>query len=112
MFTGLKGSTVERLMEIMRNRDIDRFNISIIKELTIVIRNMPDSRYVVLKPSGILRGNISTTNSDNFRPDAHLRQMKPTGSGTGEFTPHHAAANYSKAYSFHSGLPIRQIHNL
>jgi hypothetical protein len=38
--------------------------------------------------------------------------MKPAGGGAGKFTPHHAAADYSKAKSFHLVQPIQQRNDI
>jgi hypothetical protein len=93
MLAGFDSGTVKFPMQIVRDRDINRFYVTIIQKLAIVIGNLLDSWYIALEPIVLLRGQILMADCDYFGAYAYIGQVKPAGGGAGEFTPHHTAAD-------------------
>jgi len=75
MFVGLNCRAINFLMKVMRHRYIDRFDFGIGEEGLVILGELLDGWEAILKP-GKPRG-IPIANRDDFRPNIHVRQVKP-----------------------------------
>jgi len=98
MFAGINNIDVDLLVQVMRNRAIDRFDLRIREKLLVIRVRGLHARHVLLKPGGRGRDGVAHRHDTRFEVDAG--QMAPARRRAGEFLAHQAAADDAERYGF------------